>query len=168
MPDYNLGLINLELMQKYEVHTNNQISIENDKLEKANQLMGDIERFLIAFEKDQDDNGAVDWSQKPERIQLVQKLRQQVKDDFPEMFPDSSSNLENPNGVYKWDKDEAKSLIKHVNNYVDTILQNRISQCSEHVLQHQQNSSKATEVFSMFVKRMNTYIEKILANTRQR
>lgn len=167
MADYNLGLINLELMQKYEVHTNKQISIENEKLEKANELMGDIERFLIAFEKDQDDNGAVDWSQKPERIQLVVKLREQVKDDFPEMFPNSVDGA-NPNDVYMWNKDESKSLVKHVNNYVDTILQNKISQCSEHVLQHQQNSSKATEIFAMFVKRMNTYIEKILANIRQR
>jgi hypothetical protein len=167
MADYNLGLINVELLQKYEVHTNKQIFTENEKLEKANELMGDIERFLMAFEQDKDENGAIDWRQKPERIQLVQKLRQQVKDEFPEMFPDVSSDPNNPNSNFVWNKDEVKSLIKHVNNYVDTILQNKISQISEHVLQHQQDSSKATEIFASFVRR-RSLIETILANMRQR
>lgn len=165
--DCNLYALSIDLLLKYEAYTNRQIFIENEKLAQANELMGDIEQFLIAFEMDQDENGAVDWRQKPDRIQLVQKLREKVKDKFPEMFPDVNSDPANPHSAYFWSKDEVKSLIKHVNNYVDTILQNKISQCSEHVLQRQQKLSEATDIFASLVKRVSI-IEKILANMRQR
>lgn len=166
--DVNLAKLNVELMQTYEVHTKNLVHTENEKLAQYIALMEDFERFMHAFEKDQDNNGAVDWRQKQERIVLVQKIREQIKDSFPEMFPEPDPSLNNPNDVYTWDKDEAKTLMKHVNNFIDHIQHNKISQTSEHILQHEQNLSKATEIFAPFIKRMNNFIERILANVKAR